>query len=394
MLETAASSPEQTRILIVDDERSVCQGLEKVLNRKGYRTNTALSASKALEILHANDDFDLIITDLMMPEVSGMELLKIARDTWPDIPVLIITGYASIASAVDATRLGATNYLAKPFTPEELQEAVTLSLSPKPDSLDTSPSIEDNLIDVDIPVNAREVEMATSESYVQHMTRSDTVIATPVEQPLDYCPKGSRNCKRYVKKGVCAEEICPVVAKESKKAEAQRHSDDPADMIDVDMPFSFGEVAGATSEAYARALGPSDFPVVGHWTDRVSGAVAKVLVVDDEVIVVNSVRRILSRKGYEVESAFTGREAWQRIQHQTYNLVLLDMRLPDVHGLQLLSRIRKFKPDLPVLVVTGYASIDTAVEAIQRGASDYMAKPFTPDELYTMTNRVLGRAAA
>ncbi|MFB3904224.1 MAG: response regulator [Acidobacteriota bacterium] len=311
--ETVNSSLEQARILIVDDERSVCSSVEKVLNRQGYRTSTALSVSKALEILQGNNDFSLIITDLMMPKVNGMELLKIARSSWPNIPVLVITGYPSIASAVEATQLGAANYLAKPFTPEELQSAVMQALTPKPtDRVDTDP-------------------------------------------------------------GRCGQET-------------------ESGSIDVDLPFSYAEVAAATSSAYADALGRSDLPVVGHWTKEGRGGDGPtVLVIDDEVIVVNSVRRILSRKGYRVESAFTGREALQRISEQDYSLALLDMRLPDWDGLKLLSHIKRIKPDMPVLVVTGYASIETAVEAVQRGASDYMAKPFTPEELYQFTSRTLSR---
>jgi two-component system response regulator HydG len=162
--------------------------------------------------------------------------------------------------------------------------------------------------------------------------------------------------------------------------------------MDVDLPFSYAEVAAATSTAYADALGRSDMPVVGHWAEEAQASDApKVLVIDDEVIVVNSVRRILTRKGYRVESAFTGRDALQRIQDGNYRLVLLDMRLPDWDGLLLLSRIKHTNPDLPVLVVTGYSSIETAVEAVQRGAADYMPKPFTPEELYQFTSRTLSR---
>jgi ActR/RegA family two-component response regulator len=70
------------------------------------------------------------------------------------------------------------------------------------------------------------------------------------------------------------------------------------------------------------------------------------------------------------------------------------MKLTDGNGLDVLQKIKVNKPQQRVVIVTGYASIDTAVEAIQKGASDYMPKPFTPDELYNMTNRVLGANAA
>jgi DNA-binding NtrC family response regulator len=75
-----------------------------------------------------------------------------------------------------------------------------------------------------------------------------------------------------------------------------------------------------------------------------------------------------------------------------YDLVLLDMRMPDANGLELLPAIKKHRPALPVVMVTGYASIDTAVEAIQRGASDYVSKPYTPEELYGAASRAIRRA--
>jgi DNA-binding NtrC family response regulator len=136
-------------------------------------------------------------------------------------------------------------------------------------------------------------------------------------------------------------------------------------------------------------------PVVGFWQDAMEAAeVPKVLVVDDEPVVANSIRKTLVRKAYRVEEAFSGKEALSLIAKGAYDLVLLDMRLPDANGLELISDIRKRRPNQRVVIVTGYASIDTAVEAIRRGASDYMAKPFTPNELYEVTSRTLNRRVA
>jgi len=131
--------------------------------------------------------------------------------------------------------------------------------------------------------------------------------------------------------------------------------------------------------------------VAGRWNaEKATGR--KVLVVDDEVVAANSVRRTLSRRGFRVDEAFSGHEALNRILTEMYDLVLLDMKMPDTNGLELLPTIKKHRPKLPIVMVTGYASIDTAVEAIQRGASDYVAKPFTPDELFTATNKAIRRA--
>jgi DNA-binding NtrC family response regulator len=335
----------------------------------------------------------------MMPQVGGLELLKIVKQRWPRTPVLIITGYASIASAVEATQHGAGGYLPKPFTPEELEIAVDAVLAGEPAApQQQKPDLPAaGQIDVDLPFDRREVAQATSLAFVEHLTRSDLPIveAKPATHAADYCSLGARSCKRFVKQGICKQPECPIVAGERKKAakagKVVPMIDDP---IDVDMPFSFSEVASMTSVTYANALGSSDMPNLGYWKpEKKTASVPKVLVVDDEPVVVNSIRKTLARKAFKVEEAFSGREAMARIAAEPFDLVLMDMRLPDANGLDLVEEIKKRRPELRVVIVTGYASIDTAVEAIKRGANDYMPKPFTPDELSTMASKVLGRVA-
>jgi CheY-like chemotaxis protein len=385
------------RVLVVDDEPQVCQSVEKILMRKGYTVERALCVSNALDRLEKTEQIDLIIADLMMPLAGGMELLKTTKDRWPDIPVLIITGYASIASAVEATQLHAAGYLPKPFTPEELEDAVHSAVVKGP-WLEQPPAGKDaaKVIDVDIPFSPAEVAKATSAEYVEHLTRSDMPLVHSAPQPAqsDFCPLGKRSCKRVKTRGVCKQAECPIVTAERKKA-ARVAAAGPlvSDPIDVDLPFSASEVAAATSDDYVALLGRDGMPNLGYRSARKLVA-RRILVVDDEVVVVNSIRKTLLRKGYVVDEAFTGGSALARIFAQRYDLVILDMRMPDLNGLDLLPKIKKHRPDLPVVMVTGYASIDTAVEAIRRGASEYLAKPFSPDELYKTTDKALKRTAA
>ena len=388
----------QSNIMVVDDEATVCRSVEKILSRRGYQVAQALCVSEALDTMEAGAKYDLVIADLMMPQVGGIELLKIVQERWPKTPVLIITGYASIASAVEATRYGAVGYLPKPFTPEELEQAVEKVLSAAAvEAAESESPFESGQIDVDLPFDMREVAKATSPSYVERLTRSD--VATAARRPApapDYCIKGERSCKRMLKQGMCQQDECPQIVAERKKA-ARAGNVVPlvADPIDVDMPFSYTEVASITGEAYASALGRSDLPIAGFWnSERSTTKRPRVLVVDDEAVVANSVRKALSRRSYRVEEAFTGEEAISRISKNNYDLVLLDMKLPDANGLDLIGDIKRQRPDLRVVIVTGYASIDTAVEAIRRGANDYMAKPFTPEELYTTASRALKKEVA
>ena len=383
-------------VLVVDDELILCQSVEKILKRKGHKVDAATTVAEALKSLDAGNRYDLIVADLMMPQAGGMELLAAVQGSWPELPVLIITGFSSISSAVETTKLGAAGYLPKPFTPEELEKAVEAVMARSPKTAKSAEEDSADIIDVDMPFNAKEIEKATSKSYVEHLTRSDMPIVAAKPAPAiaeDFCPLGQRSCKRFVKKGVCQQAECPIVTAEKKKGRAAVATEYVFDPIDVDLPFSAAEVASLTSEAYVAALGRSDMPVVGHWGQFAPSA-RKVLVVDDEAVVVNSIRKILARKGFAIEEAFTCKDALAQVFTHDYDLVLLDMKMSDGNGMDVLQKIKAKRPDLRVVIVTGYASTDTAVEAIQKGASDYMPKPFTPEELYTMTSRVLGAATA
>ena len=389
-----AAKTEGLNVLVVDDEVVLCQSVEKILKRKGHNVDAVTTVADALKTLDAGAKYDLIIADLMMPQAGGMELLSAVQGSWPELPVLIITGFSSITTAIETTKLGAAGYLPKPFTPEELEKAVEAVLARTSGKKNETAEPANDIIDVDMPFSAKEIEKATSAKYVEHLTRSDMPIVAAQPLPAaDYCPLGQRACKKFAKKGVCPQEECPIVVSERKKGRAAAATEYVFDPIDVDMPFSAAEVAALTGEAYVAALGPSDMPVVGHWGQFAPSA-KKVLVADDEAIVVNSIRKILSRKGFTVEEAFSCKDALAQVFAHDYDLVLLDMRMKDGNGMDVLQRIKAKRPDLRVVIVTGYASIDTAVEAIQKGASDYMPKPFTPEELYTMTNRVLGTTAA
>jgi len=107
------------RILVVDDELSVCRSCEKILVREGYEVRSVLTGGEALDLL-ARERFDIVFTDLKMAAMGGMELLGALRARFPEVVPVVITGYATIASVVETMKLGAFDYLPKPFTPDEM----------------------------------------------------------------------------------------------------------------------------------------------------------------------------------------------------------------------------------------------------------------------------------
>jgi DNA-binding NtrC family response regulator len=107
----------------------------------------------------------------------------------------------------------------------------------------------------------------------------------------------------------------------------------------------------------------------------------KILVIDDEQIVLASVQRILEAEGFTVDLSPSGKQGRAWALERPYDLVLSDIRMPEVGGMRVLRDIKRAKPQLPVVIITGYATVASAVQAMKLGATDYVEKPFTPDGL-------------
>ncbi len=106
------------KILIVEDERGLRLGTQKLLSRKGYAVETAENGTDGIT-QGLKSDFDLVLIDLKMPDIDGLEVLREIKNNKPSTVCFIVTAYASYETAIEATRLGAFNYILKPFTPED-----------------------------------------------------------------------------------------------------------------------------------------------------------------------------------------------------------------------------------------------------------------------------------
>ncbi|OQX02316.1 MAG: hypothetical protein BWK80_58135 [Desulfobacteraceae bacterium IS3] len=560
------------KILVVDDEQGICRNVEKILSKNNYEVIQAASAQEALEKMAA-DSFSLLISDIVMPGMNGLELLKLVKNQWPLTKAVMMTAYASTDTAVKAIRLGAADYIPKPFTPDELRTAVSRTLAGEIAEVAASKQEKEsiNIIDVDVPFDKDEVAKYAGEDYAKTLGPSDMpVVEVPKTENLpNFCMVGEMVCDIYKKlgttcKGGLKSAACPQ-KKAKKKAAAEPVEKEAASdvrkligidmpfnydevisvtgpeyvtnlhhegvsfmpyeelkknvsrmmkkgIIDVDMPFDRDEVAKYTGEDYTKKLGSSDMPVVetpsaeilanfcgvgemvcdiykklgttckaglksaacpqkkakkkaapekeavsdvrkligidmpfdydevvsvtgpeyvanlGHegmavmpyqelkkhvaqlletQTEKASEslpiadypglpaepAYKNILVIDDEVAVNNNIRKILSKKGYHVDQAVTKAEAVEKIKARAYKVVLLDLRIPEVRGLELLEAVRTHNPEAKVIIITGYASIETAVESARMGALDYLHKPFTPDEIRNITERAFRLAA-
>jgi DNA-binding response OmpR family regulator len=550
------------KIIVVDDEKRICHNVAKILSKNKYEVTHAVSAQEALEKM-AKESFSLLISDIVMPDQNGLELLKMVKKEWPLTKAIMMTAYAATDTAIKAIRLGALDYIPKPFTPDELRSTVEQALAGNLVEASTSQAEKETIdvIDIDMPFESDEVSKYTGEEYAAQLGRSDMpVVEVKMPENLEnYCEVGSMVCDIFKKLGAtCKAGVktaeCP--QKKAKKGRAKKaRGFDSANLIgidqpfsyeevvsvtgpeyvhnlhqegvtfmpyeelkknyartqaqtvtiDVDMPFDRDEVAGQTGDDYAQMLTRSDVPVVEvtvpeslenycevgsmvcdifkklgatckagtktgdcpqkkakkgkskkakgfdsktligidqpfnydevaamtgpeyianlHHEDLVvtpyevlkkdlaqrmatpakavpadqdlmkEPAYKNILVIDDEVAVNNNIRKILAKNDYHVDQAVTKAEALEKIQDRPYKLVLLDLKIPGVKGLELLEAIRDKNPEAKVIIITGYASIETAVQSARQGAVDYLPKPFTPDEIRTVTENAFRLAA-
>jgi CheY-like chemotaxis protein len=277
-----------------------------------------------------------------------------------------------------------------------------------------------DVIDVDMPFKRDEVARQTGEDYALRLTRSDVpVVEVTVPETLEnYCEVGDMVCDIFQKLGATCKAgtktaACP--QKKVKKGKARKSRGfDAKTLISIDQPFNYEEVAAITGPEYIHNLHheatvvppyealkeawrlkmqqpalqePKDQDLMKTPADR------SILVIDDEVAVNNNIRKILAKKDYHVDQAVTKAEAIDKIKDRPYELVLLDLKIPGVKGLELLKAVRDFNPSAKVIIITGYASIETAVESARMGAVDYLPKPFTPAEIRQVTDQAFQLAA-
>lgn len=115
----------------------------------------------------------------------------------------------------------------------------------------------------------------------------------------------------------------------------------------------------------------------------------RILLIEDDTSFATLLQNFLNRKGYETTVAYTFAEGLNKISKENYQLIMCDLRLPDGDGISLTQKVKLQFPDLPVILMTGYADVNTAISAMKNGASDYISKPFNPDEVLIIVKNAL-----
>lgn len=116
----------------------------------------------------------------------------------------------------------------------------------------------------------------------------------------------------------------------------------------------------------------------------------KALVIDDEQIILDSVGTLLRDEGFDVDVTLSARKGLDWAIERRYDIILSDIRMPDIGGMRVLRDVKRIHPSLPVIIITGYATVRSAIQAMKLGAAEYIEKPFEPEELIESVSRALG----
>ncbi len=261
---TKEENARRIRLLMVDDEEDFLMSTSQALSRRGIDVEVAPNGISALEKVD-QQEFDVVVLDVRMPDIDGIQVFNEIHQKFPDLPVIILTGYGSITDGFRSARNGVADYLFKPVEIEELASKIRKAVR-------------------------------------------------------DF---------------------------ESRKPIRTGHS------------------------AQAEQTEP-----------------IRVLLVDDEVSFLDSMRSVLRRRNMVVATAENGADALAHLAESLVDVVVLDLKMPGMDGLEVLKCIKARFPSAEVIILTGHPSVETALEVIRLGATEYLKKPPEISELVDAIRRL------
>ncbi len=342
------------KILIVDDDYSSRLFLQKVLERDEYRTTICSDGVEALEILNKSN-FDLVITDLKMESIGGIELLEKIKFTNPQVAVIIITGFASIQTAIEALRLGASDYLIKPVNVDELRIRLKKALE------------------------RRELERKLTEAE-RRITYNATITTAnhEINQPLTVILSAVDMIKMELGRlGVSDSKISNylqlIYKSGTRIANILRRFREISSPVIQNIPHGMKMINLGLNEEEAIT------------TDKY------VLVIEDEENLRHIIKELLENEGYKVILASSAKEGIELYEanKNIIEVVLLDFYLPDINGNEVFKHLKTINPHVKVILTSGFEYDETIQEVMDRGALGFIGKPFNREQILSFISKIL-----
>jgi len=345
------------RILVVDDDYASRILLNKVLEQDGYRVTTASDGSEALELLR-RETYDVVISDLIMEHVGGLELLKQIKEGGIEVAVILLTGHASIETAIEAVRLGASDYLMKPVNTEELKVRLRKTIER-----------------VELERRLKEAErqltyQATIATANHEINQPLTVIISAIEMirmELRRLGVDNKKIDTYLDLMTKSSQRIAAILRKLREITSPRIQELHLGMRMLELDAS------------------DEMPEGKHRNEQF------ILVIEDEENLRKIIRSVLESEQYNVISAETAREGIDlfRVDRNIIDLVILDVNLPDADGLMVLEEILKIDPRQKVVLTSGFDVEQAVQRGLQMGARGFLRKPFNAQELLETVRNII-----
>lgn len=341
------------KILVVDDDHSSRLFLQKLLEKENYPISLCSDGVEALEVLN-RQSFDLVISDLKMESINGIELLEKIKFTDPEVAVIILTGHASIKTAIEALRLGASDYLIKPINIEELRIRVKKALERQ-----------------DLERRLKEAE--------RRITYNATITTAnhEINQPLTVILSGSDMIKMESERlGIKNQKITNYLQLIQKSAHRI-----------AQILRRFREISSPVIMKI-----PHGMQMIELNLDQKAELEKKryILIIEDEENVRHVLKDILEEEGFNLILAATAKEGVSlfKLHHARIEMVLLDFHLPDTSGSVVFNSLKEINPLVKIIITSGFEFDDTLQKVLDRGAIGFLSKPFDREQIISFINQV------
>ncbi|RMH80946.1 MAG: response regulator [Calditrichaeota bacterium] len=341
------------KILVVDDDYASRLMLKKALEQHDYEVILCSNGNEALKLLQ-EQDFDMLLTDLIMEGISGIDLLERVRELGKDLATILLTGHASIETAVQAVRLGANDYLLKPINLEELQIRVEKAFE--------RIELERRLYEAERQLTYN----ATIATANHEINQPLTVIISAIDMiRMELQKLGIDNSRlnNYIQLMHKSSMRIAEILRRLREITHPKIQDVPLGMKMIDIQEGLEE--RSRDSRY-------------------------ILVIEDEENLRQIIQDVLDAESYKVilaETAHEGVDLYRADRH-LIELVILDFNLPDADGLEVLQQLQAIDPSVKVLLTSGFDVDEAVQEALNRGALHFIRKPFNRQEILESVRKV------
>ncbi len=346
---------ENYKILVVDDDYASRLMLKKALEQDQYDVTLCSNGNDALNLLK-EEKFDLVLTDLIMQGLSGLDLIGKIRDVEQDVATILLTGHASIETAIQAVRLGANDYMLKPINLEELQIRVKKVFE--------RVELERRLYEAERKLTYNATIATTNHEINQPLTVIISAIDM-IKMELQKLNINNRRLSNYLQLMHKSSMRIANILRKLREITHPKIQEVPLGMKMIEIKED-------------EVTPPND------------GEERAVLVIEDEENLRDIIQSVLHAESYNVILAETAHEGIDlfRAEKHLVELVILDFNLPDANGLSVLRQLQAIDTNVKVLLTSGFDFNNSIQEALNNGAMHFMRKPFNRQDILDSVRKV------